>query len=37
MQDATPDASERWGGAKWIEKNSVGSPSFEGLKGDFEG
>jgi len=24
------------GGGKWIEKKSVGSPSFEGLKGDFE-
>ena len=24
-----------WGG-KWIAKKSIGSPSFEGLKGDFE-
>jgi hypothetical protein len=24
------------GGGKWIEKKSVGSPSFEGLKRDLE-
>jgi hypothetical protein len=24
------------GGCKWIAKKFVGSPSFEGLKGDFE-
>jgi hypothetical protein len=36
QQSRGPHASERWGEESGLRKKSVGSPSFEGLKGDFE-
>ena len=36
QQSRGPHASERWGEESGLRKKSVGSPSFEGLKEDFE-